>query len=287
MMAAKNAMNQQKLQDTAMNMIGVAVKLPVVRVEREQFLREQFSDSPHLDHILEHGPQSVYSVDALRTKANKVIRNNTTKTASISFAAGLPANPAVMIPAGGADVVQYFGFAIHMAQQIAYLFGEDDLFDKADEISDAAKIRIIALLGGMFGAGGAAMLISQTSKSLGTNLGARVAAKALTKTTWYPLVKKSLQLIGQNVTKQTVGKTIAKAVPVLGGVVSAGITYAAFRPMGHRLADVFVRNLNGEFDEIDLDLNPDFAAMLAEKDVLDGEVIEVTEESNPTAGFTG
>jgi uncharacterized protein (DUF697 family) len=100
-------------------------------------------------------------------------------------------------------------------------------------------------------------------------------------------VKKSLQLIGQNVTKQTVGKTIAKAVPVLGGVVSAGITYAAFRPMGHRLADVFVRNLNGEFDEIDLDLNPDFAAMLAEKDVLDGEVIAVTEESNPTAGFTG
>jgi hypothetical protein len=163
MMAGKNAMNQQKLQDTAMNMIGVAVKLPVVRVEREQFLREQFSDSPHLDHILEHGPQSVYSVDALRTKANKVIRNNTTKTASISFAAGLPANPAVMIPAGGADVVQYFGFAIHMAQQIAYLFGEDDLFDKADEISDAAKIRIIALLGGMFGAGGAAMLISGSS----------------------------------------------------------------------------------------------------------------------------
>jgi hypothetical protein len=51
MMAGKNAMNQQKLQDTAMNMIGVAVKLPVVRVEREQFLREQFSDSPHLDHI--------------------------------------------------------------------------------------------------------------------------------------------------------------------------------------------------------------------------------------------
>ncbi|WP_297008500.1 hypothetical protein [uncultured Corynebacterium sp.] len=279
----KGAVAEQKLQDTALNMIGVAAKLPVVRVDRDQFLRQQFADSPHLDHILEHGPQSVYTPESLREKSKKVVKSNTTKTASVSFVAGLPANPAMMIPAGGADVVQYFGFAIRMAQQIAYLFGEDDLFGDSGEISEDAKIRVIALLGGMFGASGAAVLISQTSKSLGANLGAKIAANALTKTAWYPLLKKSLALIGQNITKQTVGKTVAKAVPVLGGVVSAGLTFVAFRPMGHRLTEVFIRNLNGEFDPAELELNEDFAATLVDGEVV-GEVVfedEVLESEAP------
>jgi len=95
-----------------------------------------------------------------------------------------------MIAAGGADVAQYFGFAINLAQQIAYLFGEDELFDGGGQLSEAAQIRVIAYLGAMFGAAGAAALVSQTSKRAGANLGKKVAAQALTKTAWYPLVKK-------------------------------------------------------------------------------------------------
>ncbi|MGP5643878.1 hypothetical protein ACTXO6_11145 [Corynebacterium variabile] len=277
-MAGKNVVDQQQLQDTAMNMIGVAAKLPVVRVDREQFLRQQFGDSPHLDHILEHGPQVVYAPESLRKKADKIVKSNTTKTASVSFVSGLPGNPLVMVPAGGADVVQYFGFAIHMAQQIAYLFGEDELFGDSGEVSEEAKIRVTAYLGGMFGAAGAAALIAQTSKVLGANLGKNVAAKALTKTVWYPVLKKVAAQLGQKITKKTVEKTITKAVPVIGGVVSAGLTFATFRPMGYRLADVFVRNLNGEFSEDALELNEDFVATLKSEVILEGEVLDVVED---------
>lgn len=73
-MAGKNVVDQQQLQDTAMNMVGVAAKLPVVRVDREQFLRQQFGDSPHLDHILEHGPQVVYAPESLRKKRTRLSR---------------------------------------------------------------------------------------------------------------------------------------------------------------------------------------------------------------------
>jgi hypothetical protein len=52
-----------------------------------------------------------------------------------------------------------------------------------------------------------------------------------------------------------VEKTIAKAVPVVGGVISGGLTYVTFRPMGHRLADALEASLRGEFDE-QLALNP-------------------------------
>jgi len=129
----------------------------------------------------------------------------------------------------------------------------------------------------MFGAAGASALVASTSKVAGANLGKKVAAQALTKTAWYPLVKKVGAMVGVKITKKTVEKTITKAVPVVGGVVSGGLTYATFRPLGHRLADTLVKNLNGDFDD-ELELNRQFAAV-AEAVVVEAE--EVTDE--PTA----
>jgi hypothetical protein len=266
-----NEIQPDKLYATTLQTIGAVAKLPVVRVDREAFLRKHFADSPHLNVILKSGPQAVYSAESLRKKASSIIKNSAAKTSAASFATGLPGNPAVMIAAGGADVAQYFGFAINLAQQLAYLFGEDDLFDGRG-LSEAAQIRVIAYLGVMLGAAGAAALVSQTSKVAGANLGKKVAAQALTKTAWYPLVKKVGAVVGQKITKKTVEKTVTKAVPVFGGAVSGGLTWVTFRPMGHRLADVLVANLNGDFDD-ELDLNAEFAALL-DADVIEGDLVE-------------
>ena len=236
--------NEDELYKTALTLISAAAKLPVVSVDREEFLAKHFSKSPDFKQIFEQGPQSVFTPESLRKKAGEIINESTTKTAVISFASGLPSNPVAMVALGGADVVQYFGFAINLAQQLAYLFGEDDLFvDGTSEMPEEAKVRIIAYLGAMFGAAGAAQLVAKTSAKVSANLGKQVAGKALTKTVWYPLVKKVGALIGQKITKKTVEKTVTKAVPIVGGVVSGAITFATFRPMGARLADVFEQNL--------------------------------------------
>lgn len=260
--------SQDKLYATTLQTIGAVANLPIVRVDREAFLRKQFAGDEHLDVILRDGPTMVYTAESLRQKADSIIKNSTAKTSAASFAAGLPSNPVVMVAAGGADVVQYFGFSINLAQQIAYLFGEDELFDGGGNLSEAAQIRVIAYLGVMLGAAGAAGLVVQTSKQAGAVMGKKVAAQALTKTTWYPLVKKVGALVGQKITKKTVEKTITKAVPVLGGLVSGGLTYVTFRPMGGRLADVLMQNVLGEFDD-QLELSPAFAARIG------GDVIAV------------
>lgn len=258
------AESQEELYQTAIDMVGKVAKLPIIRVNREEFLARQFGDSAYLAQIIERGPQAVYTPESLRKKASSLILENTTKTAAISFVSGLPSNPVTMVAAGGADVVQYFGFAMNLAQQLAYLFGEDDLFEgESNTLSEESKIRLIAYLGAMFGAAGAAALIGRTSKMVGATMGKRVAAQALTKTAWYPLLKKVGSLVGQKVTKKTVEKTITKAVPVIGGVVSGALTFATFRPMGERLADVFESNVRGERSDdrsIDagMELNPDF-----------------------------
>jgi hypothetical protein len=264
------AESEDKLYRTTIQTIGAVAKLPIVRVDREAFLRKHFGDSPHLDVILERGPQAVYSVESLSRKADSIIKNSAAKTSAASFMTGFAGNPALMVAAGGADLAQYFGFAINLAQQIAYLFGEDELFDGGGDLSEAAQIRVIAYLGAMFGAAGAAGLITQTSTVVGANIGKKVASQALTKTVWYPLVKKVGAAIGVKITKKTVEKSITKAVPIVGGVVSGGLTYVTFRPMGRRLADVMVKNLNGEFDD-DLELNPEFAALA---DPIPGVVVE-------------
>lgn len=275
-----DAMAQKTLET-----IAVLAKLPVVRVDREEFLRKQFKDSEYLDEILENGPQSVYTPESLRKKADKIIASSAISTSLTSFAAGLPSNPTIMVAAGGADVVQYFGFALNMAQQLAYLFGDDDLFsDDMDQLSEKTQIRIIAYLSAMLGVSGSATLIASASKMASVTIGKKVAAKALMKTAWYPLLKKSLAAIGVKITKQTVGRVVTKAVPIIGGAVSGGITFVSFRPMGKRFADMLVKRAKGELTDDDgLELNPEFKEKLKNEQTeneADDEniVVEIQEE---------
>ena len=128
----------------------------------------------------------------------------------------------------------------------------------------------------MFGASGAAMLIGKVAREVGKNMGKKVAQQALMKTAWYPLLKKIGALVGKQVVKESVGKVVAKVVPVVGGAISGAIAYATFKPMGGRLADVLVRNLNGEFDQDGMELRPEFKkANALENDEVTIHAIEI------------
>ena len=68
--------------------------------------------------------------------------------------------------------------------------------------------------------------------------------------------------MGAKVTKKTVEKTITKSVPLIGGVISGGLTYVTFRPMGGKLADTLVQVNEGSLQaDPDLELNPNFVAV--------------------------
>ncbi|OFN54625.1 ABC transporter ATPase [Streptococcus sp. HMSC034B05] len=274
-------MNQNDAYAVVIQTINAASQLPFVKVDREEFLRKQFKDSRYLDSILEHGPQKVFTPEALRKRAEKIIKDSTTKTSFTSFVAGLPSNPVTAAVAGGADVAQYMGFALNLAQQIAYLFGEDDLYEgNYKELPEEVQIRVISYLGIMFGASGASALIANVSKAAGMNLGKKVAQKALTKTAWYPLVKKVGTIIGVNITKKSVGSIITKTIPIIGGLASGGITYITFKPMGARLADTFEKILNGEFEvefDIEDELKPEFKDRLNDSEIIDAEFSEIKE----------
>lgn len=270
----------EDLNQLVLSTLSKTTKLPFVKVSREEFLRKEFKGSEYLDVILKNGPQSVFTPEALRKRATKIINNTTKKTAFTSFVTGLPANPITATLSGGADIIQYFGFSLNLAQQLAYLFGEEELFTgEFDELPEEAKARMIGYLGIMVGAGGAAALITKVSKNIAEKTGNKIAKTALTKTIWYPIMKKIAAFLGWKITKMSVKKTVTKVIPVIGGVFSGGLTYYTFKPSAERLANTFEKLLKGEFieDEVSInDLSDDFKEYLeSDEAIIDGEYTEV------------
>ena len=136
-----------------------------------------------------------------------------------------------------ADMLQFYGVALRMAQELAYLYGEADLWNGEFLDNDKVTNQLILYCGVMLGASGAAQAVRVMSSALAKQILKKLPQKALTKTFYYPIVKGICKFFGVSMTKNLFAKGVSKAVPILGGVVSGGITFATLRPMGQRLAD--------------------------------------------------
>ena len=217
-----------------------------MRVNRREFLSKIFSDvsSEKLHMIMEEGPQAVFSTEELEKIADKVIRKNTEKSTTASVVAGLPSNPLVMAGTFTADMVQYYGFALRMAQQLGYLYGVSDLLSDEGNLTEEGRQTLQLYLAAMLGISGGKVGIMFVARGVGSNVGKRIIAKPLTKTMWYPLVKTIGKQIGIQVTKKGTSKLVSRAIPILGGVVSGGITYVSMKPMGRKLMKALVDSVN-------------------------------------------
>jgi hypothetical protein len=230
---------QVKSNTSLENIINTAVRLPGIKVNRDIFLHEQFSSLPmdKINIIISEGPiKAGCSKSELRRKASKLILNRTLVSTGASFLAGLPGGIAMTatIPA---DMLQFYAVALRLAQEIAYLYGEGDLW--AGDILDTEKVnhQLIQYCGVMLGASGASQAVRVLSSRLAQQALKKLPQKALTKTFYYPIVKSIVKTFGGKMTKEVFAKGVSKAVPIIGGVVSGGITFATLRPMANRLAD--------------------------------------------------
>ena len=221
------------------NVVATAIQVPGVKVNRELFLREQFQKESKelIESIVENGPVNAQvSQDTLRKMTKKIINERTIVSTGASFVAGLPGGLAMAatIPA---DMLQFYGVALRMAQELAYLYGEADLWNGEFLDNDKVTNQLILYCGVMLGASGAAQAVRMMSSALSKQILKKLPQKALTKTFYYPIVKGICKFFGVSMTKNLFAKGVSKAVPILGGVVSGGITFATLRPMGQRLAD--------------------------------------------------
>lgn len=275
--------NQDKTNVSLTNIISTAIQVPGVKVNRETFLREQFKSesSDFLNRIVEMGPvEAKCSRAELKKRANKLINERTLVSSGASFAAGLPGGLAMAatIPA---DLLQFYGVALRLAQELAYLYGEEDLW--RDDILDSDKVtnQLILYCGVMLGATGAAQTVRVLSSSLARQALKKIPQKALTKTFYYPIVKSIAKAFGAKMTKEVFAKGVSKAVPIIGGVVSGGITLVTMKPMGMRLAGTLDEaHFNYSQTDFEADWNDIVEVCVDEVDNM--QVVEVVSDENAT-----
>lgn len=138
------------------DVVSTAIQVPGVRVNRDAFLCEIFKevDRDVLQSIIEKGPVAAgVERSVLKQKAHKLIQARTALSTGASFAAGLPGGLAMAatIPA---DMLQFYGVSLRMAQELAYLYGEPDLWEKDLLDRDKVTNQLILYCGVMFGATG-------------------------------------------------------------------------------------------------------------------------------------
>lgn len=217
--------------------VSKAIQIPGVKVDRHKFLAESFSkEETDINHLIEVGPiEAGCSRETLAKMANKLILLRTGTSSAASFAMGIPGGLAMgaTIPA---DALQFFGMSLRLAQELAYLYGAQDLWQNGEIDDDAVRGQLILYCGVMFGVSGAASGVRILSSQIAKTTLNKLPQKALTKTLWYPMVKQIGKLVGVKVTKSTVAKGISKAIPVVGGVISGSLNFASMLPMAKRLA---------------------------------------------------
>lgn len=241
--------------------ISTAIQVPGVKVSREGFLRHQFQNkSPEkIDEIIALGPVDAgLSKEQLQKMATRIINEKTLYSTGASFLTGLPGGLA-MAASIPADMLQFYGIALRMAQELAYLYGEADLWDGEFLDDDKVTNQLILYCGVMLGASGASQAVRIMSSALSKQLAKKLPQKALTKTLYYPVIKGISKFFGVSMTKGLFAKGVSKAVPILGGVVSGGITFATLRPMGQRLAQTLD---NAHFSYTEQDFEDDIHDVL-------------------------
>ena len=225
------------------SVVESAAKLPLVRINRTDFLTKNLNKlctAEQLRKAIDEGTlHAGIPVETLDSLANAVINAETVKVTAISTAAGLPGGfaMAATIPA---DLAQFYGFVIRTAQELAYIYGWHEIFTESKELDAGTESQLILFIGVMSGVGTANKVVTNLFGEVAMRAVAkRVAAKALTKTWYYPLVKKIAAMLGQRMVKATFAKGVSKTVPLLGGAISGGLTLFTFKPMAHKLQKHF------------------------------------------------
>lgn len=232
----------REAEEFAKSFLKTVLRLRGVRIEREQFLRSELHKRgiarEVIDEAIATSPAAA-SIDVvlLDDMANAAIAFETRKSSALSFAAGLPGGFGLLATVPG-DVTQFYVHAFRVMQKTAYVYGWQSFLEDSKEVDDETLGKLSMFLGVMLGVGGASSSLTVFAASVARPaIQKQIAGKALTKTTWYPVMKSTLRVIGVKLTKDSLAKTVTKVVPVAGGVISGGMTFVTLRGQSKRLME--------------------------------------------------
>ena len=212
--------------------LETSLKLPFVKVDRDEFLTKElskFCTPMELITALQDSPVQVLSKKEIDKLANQCISYHLTMVCGTSALMGLPGGwwMAGTIPT---DITQFYGHILSLMQKLIYLYGWPSLTDVNKQLDDESlKIMTLfvgAMMGNKLAVEALTKVVGQVSKNAGIKISEGIMAQ-------YAI--KIAQWIGINMTKESFAKGVGKVLPLVGAPISATITYYTFRPMARRL----------------------------------------------------
>lgn len=245
---------EQNNERLALKVLNESLKLPFIKIDRSEFLIKTFGEQVNdIQKLIDEGPQVFFSKEELDESAKKVINSNVLQSSSLSFASGLPGGfaMAATIPA---DIAQFFGYSLKLAQEISYIYGYKNVWSEQWELTEDAKNTLILYLGVMLGITSAGAAVRILSNKLASQALKKIPQKALTKTIYYPIIKKVMAIFGAKLTKDTFAKGVSKFIPLIGGAVSGTMNYISLKPMANRLKYELGKNINYTTKDFEQDI---------------------------------
>lgn len=204
--------------------LDAAAKLPGVKINRAAYLRTALKRHCTEEQIARATADSPAAAGiplmVITEVANTAIAYETSKVTGLSTLAGIPGGLA-MVGTVPADLAQNIGHMLRVAQKLAYIYSWPDLFTDDGEV--------------MFGAQLAQGGVAKVAGLIAEQVAKKLPQQALTKGAIYPVVKKVASYLGVRMTTQIFANGVAKIIPVVGAVLSGGLTLGTFLPMSKRL----------------------------------------------------
>ncbi len=251
------------------DVLYMALEIPGVKIDRADFLQKSFAKvckQETIDNAIASTPAKAgIKLDTVNKIADEVIEyeRNCVTAASAGLGA-IPGGVGVAITTSVADITQYYGFMIRVAQKLMYLYGFPQVdFQKDDQPVDDGTMNILMLcLGAMNGIKEAVAAIKGLAKGLANGVSKTLLKTALTKGTIYPIIKKVWNFMGGHMTKDLLAGGVSKSIMIVGGVLSGGVTFFSFQKccdnFKNTVNDTMLSNPDAHIDDadiIDLEVN--------------------------------
>lgn len=226
--------------------------MPGFKVNRDSFLvdilKKKGFNNNNINKALEGSILEVLTLSEIEEIANNRIFIQRSKVTAFSATLGIPGG-AAMFASAPADVVQFFYCSGILSQELAYLYGFDDLWNPTNNNLEG-KDAIILFIGTMLGVGAASQIVKELTTRLAEHVPKQLMKKALSKNLIYKSTKEVLKFVGVKVTKNKFTECIGKAIPIVGAVISGGITYYTFGEYAIKLRDKLYEGVN---DKVNID----------------------------------
>lgn len=230
----------------AWSVLRQAARSPIVRVKRDVFLRKalrKVAPPEVIEHAIATTPAlagiPLATIDAI---AKKQLAAESRRVSGISFFTGLPGGTALLatVPA---DVAQYFAHLMRLEQKLAYVYGWPSFTDENGGLTEESLNSLIALMGVMLEVEGVEGAVRKATVSMAQQGMLKYAKRrTLLQSIDQPVIRAVLNFIGRKLGEEGAKKAAGKLLPVIGGVISGGMTYASFKPAGIRLME-YLRTL--------------------------------------------